>query len=84
MTVTVTGTVIRSDSGAVIAGASVRPQVRRRGTSTWTTVATVISSATGRLSYTHKPSWSPDYRWRYSGTTVHVGVDSAVRAVTRT
>ena len=79
--VTVTGKVVRASTGAAIAGATVQLYGRRKGTTTWTLLGTATSSAYGNLSYSHKPSWSLDYKWIYRNATGYLGSESSLRAV---
>ncbi|HEX5596456.1 MAG TPA: hypothetical protein VFX61_10635, partial [Micromonosporaceae bacterium] len=79
--VRVTGRLSRKDTGAVIAGASVQLYGRRKGSTSWVLLGTATSSSTGGLSFSHKPSWSLDYRWIYRGSPQFAGVVSANRAV---
>jgi type VII secretion-associated serine protease mycosin len=79
--VTVTGRLVRPDTGAAVAGAPVQLYGRRKGTSTWQLLGTATSSSTGFLSFGHKPSWSLDYLWRYDGSTAYLWAASAPRLV---
>jgi hypothetical protein len=72
-TVTVTGALRRSDSGAPIAGAQVGLYGRRVGTTTWQLLGTATSNADGELSRGHQPQWNLDYRWQYAGSPAHIG-----------
>ncbi|MBY8871819.1 S8 family serine peptidase [Micromonospora sp. PLK6-60] len=80
-TVQVSGKVLRKDNGAAIAGVPVELMARRKGTSTFTRVATVTSNSVGYVAFTHKPSWSVDYMWTYRGSGGFIGAPSAVRSV---
>jgi Bacterial Ig-like domain/FG-GAP-like repeat len=79
--VTVTGRLVRADTGAALAGAPVQLYVRRKGTTSWVLLGTPTTSSTGSLTFTHKPTWSLDYLWVYRGSTVFMGAGSALRAV---
>lgn len=81
-TVTITGKVTRRDSGAGLASVPVQLQYRRKGASTWSLLTTRTSSSTGTVSYAHKPGWSIEYRWVYSGTPQLMGTSSPARVVT--
>ncbi|MEV0153010.1 S8 family serine peptidase [Micromonospora sp. NPDC050686] len=80
-TVQVSGKVLRKDNGAAVAFVPVELMARRKGTSTFTRVATVTSNSVGYVAYTHKPSWSVEYMWTYRGSGGFIGVSSAVRSV---
>jgi hypothetical protein len=80
--VTVSGRLVRKDTGGPVAGATLQLYWRRVGTSTWTLTATRTSSSTGTFAYAHKPSASVDYMWVYRGSTALVGSSSALRRVT--
>jgi hypothetical protein len=79
--VTVTGKVVRADTGAAITGAPVQLYGRRKGTTTWTLIATATSNSYGNLAYSHKPSWSLDYKWVYRNSTTYAGSESSLRAL---
>ncbi|HEX2357747.1 MAG TPA: S8 family serine peptidase, partial [Micromonosporaceae bacterium] len=79
--VTVTGRLVRADTGAAIAGAPVQLLARHKGTTNWLLLGTPTSSSTGYLTFSHTPSWSLDYVWVYRGSTVFMGTGSPGRAV---
>ncbi|MFE9201941.1 hypothetical protein [Micromonospora sp. NPDC007230] len=79
--VTVTGTVVRADTRAAITGAPVLLYGRRAGTTTWTLIATATSDSSGKLSYSHTPSWSLDYKWIYGNSTAYGGSESSLHAL---
>ncbi|MBY8875992.1 hypothetical protein K7640_29615 [Micromonospora sp. PLK6-60] len=79
--VTVTGKLVRADTGAAIGGAAVQLYGRRKGTTTWTLIATATSNSSGNLAYSHKPSWSLDYKWVYRNSTSYQGSESTLRTV---
>ncbi len=80
--VTLSGRVVRKDTGKGVGGATVQLYWRRVGSSTWTLTATRTSSSTGAFSYAHKPAASVDYMWVYRGSSTLVGSSSALRRVT--
>jgi type VII secretion-associated serine protease mycosin len=79
--VTITGRLVRPDTGTVVSGVPVQLYGRRKSTTTWPLVGTVTSGSTGYLSFRHVPSWSLDYQWRYNGSTAYMGAVSATRLV---
>jgi hypothetical protein len=79
--VTVTGRLVRADTGAAIAGVPVQLLGRRKGTTSWVLLSTRTSSSTGYVAFSHKPAWSLDYLWVYRGSTVFMGAGSALRPV---
>ncbi|MEV0158266.1 fibronectin type III domain-containing protein [Micromonospora sp. NPDC050686] len=79
--VTVTGKLVRADTGAAIGGASVQLYGRRKGSTAWTLIATATSNSYGNLAYSHKPSWSLDYKWVYRNSVTYQGSESALRTV---
>ncbi|HEX7744290.1 MAG TPA: S8 family serine peptidase [Micromonosporaceae bacterium] len=79
--VTVTGRLVRADTGAAIAGVPVQLYGRRKGTTSWMLLGAPSSSSSGYLTFSHKPSWSLDYLWVYRGSTVFMGTGSPLRAV---
>lgn len=79
--VTVTGRLTRADNGAAIAATPVQLYARRKGSTTWSLIATPTTTSTGYLSYVHKPAWSLDYMWMYRGSSTFVGTTSAYRLV---
>ncbi|SCE80874.1 type VII secretion-associated serine protease mycosin [Micromonospora mirobrigensis] len=79
--VQVSGKVVRKDTGAAIAGVPVELMVRRKGTTTFSRIATVTSNSVGYVAYTHKPTWSAEYMWTYRGSGAFVGASSVLRSV---
>ncbi|HEX2770917.1 MAG TPA: FG-GAP-like repeat-containing protein, partial [Micromonosporaceae bacterium] len=79
--VSVTGRLTQADTGAAIAGAPVQLYWRRKGSTSWSLLATPTTSSTGYLSFSHKPPWSVDYHWVYRGSTAYTGDASPWRAV---
>jgi hypothetical protein len=79
--VTVYGKLVRPDTGAAIAGQPLQVYGRRKGTSTWTLLATPTSSGTGLVAFSTKPAYSTDYQWYYRGSAAYIGNTSAVRSV---
>lgn len=55
---------------------------RKKGSTTWTTVATGSADESGRYSFTRKPSVNYEYRAIFGGDTSHVGTTSAIGTVT--
>jgi hypothetical protein len=80
--VTISGRLLRAGTSTPLAGTPIRIDYRRKGTATWVALTTLTTDATGRVSYSHKPAWTVEYRWRYRGSTAYTGVGSATRAVT--
>ncbi|WP_323097561.1 S8 family serine peptidase [Intrasporangium sp. YIM S08009] len=80
--VTLSGRIVRKDTGKGVGGAAMQLYWRRVGTSTWTLTTTRTSSSTGAFSYAHKPTASVDYMWVYRGSSALVGSSSALRRVT--
>ncbi|MEU6074448.1 hypothetical protein [Micromonospora sp. NPDC047074] len=79
--VTVSGAAVRADTGAGIANAPVQLYGRRKGTSQWTLITTSTTDSSGEVSYSHKPSWGLDYKWRHRGSTAHLGSESGLTTV---
>ncbi|WP_076260311.1 S8 family serine peptidase [Intrasporangium flavum] len=80
--VTLSGRIVRKDTGKAVAGATMQLYWRRVGSATWTLTAVRTSSSTGTFSYAHKPGASVDYMWVYRGSSALVGSSSALRRVT--
>jgi len=80
--VTLSGRVVRRDTGKGVAGATMQLYWRQVGTSTWKLTTTRTSSSTGAFSYAHRPAVSVDYMWVYRGSSALVGSSSALRRVT--
>lgn len=80
-TVTVSGRLTRSDTGAGIPGVPVQLYARRKGTTSWLLVGAATSTGTGAVTLTHPPRWSVDYRWNYRGSGTFLGSASALRPV---
>ncbi|NEC65244.1 hypothetical protein G3I41_11395 [Streptomyces sp. SID9727] len=83
--VKVTGTLSRADWEALkyrgYGGQSVRLQFRKAGASAYTTVKTVKTTSSGRLSATVTASGPGSWRWFYPGTSTTAQVASAGAAV---
>jgi hypothetical protein len=62
-TVTLSGVLRNSTDNKPLVGHSVQLQTRVKGTSTWKKVTTVVSSSTGAVRATHKPTRISYYRW---------------------
>ncbi|KKD07076.1 hypothetical protein [Streptomyces sp. WM6386] len=82
-TITVTGKLTRADWEAYplpkyvnYAGQSVKLQFRKKSSSTYTTVKTIKSNASGNLSTTVKASVDGYYRYSFAGTTTTVAVNA--------
>ncbi|MEU2250144.1 hypothetical protein [Streptomyces sp. NPDC019224] len=84
--VKVTGTLSRADWEALkyrgYGGQSVQLQFRKAGTSAYTTVKTVRTNSSGRLSATVTASGSGSWRWFYPGTSTTAQIASAGDTVT--
>jgi hypothetical protein len=55
-------------------GVSAQPVVleaKRAGTSSWQTIGTSTTDASGILQRSVKPQWTGSWRWRYAGTTAY-------------
>lgn len=68
-------------SGALIKGTYITLQVRKAGTSTWSTVTT-FKQTTGTFSYKVQPKQATYYRWAFKGTGSHPAVNSSQGYVT--
>ncbi|MEV4660651.1 hypothetical protein AB0J85_01760 [Micromonospora echinofusca] len=79
--VTVSGAAVRADTGAGVADAPMQLYGRRKGTSQWTLITTLTTDSSGEVSYSHKPSWGLDYKWRHRGSTAHLGSESSLTTV---
>lgn len=64
---TIGGRMMKSGTSTGLSSLPVRLEQRKKGTSTWSLLATKTSSSTGGLSATVKPTASTDYRWRFLG-----------------
>jgi len=80
-TVTVTGRVVRPDTGAGIAGQPMQLYGRRKGTTAWTLLGTVTSNGTGAVALANKPAWSTEFYWSYRNSSTYIGNASGVRTV---
>jgi hypothetical protein len=80
-TTTVTGKLVRSDTGAAVAGATVQLLAGQKGTTTWRLLGTRTTSSTGVASVAHKPAAGQDYQWTYAGTSSLLGARSALASV---
>jgi type VII secretion-associated serine protease mycosin len=81
-TVTLTGKLVRKDTGAGLAGVPVQLYGRYKGASSDTLIATVTSSTGGALRHTHKPTKGVTYKWVYRGSSTLTGSVSPLRTVT--
>jgi subtilisin family serine protease len=79
--VTIQGRLTASSTGAALAGRSVQLLVRSGGTSAWTRVATLTTTSTGAVSFTHQPQWNAEYALRFRGSQGHLGSQSSAVAV---
>jgi hypothetical protein len=59
----VTGRLTKPDGTTAIAGEPLTLQMRRKGTSSWSTVGTVTTASDGRVRKDVKPTWSAEFRW---------------------
>jgi hypothetical protein len=80
-TTTVRGQLVRRDNATPLAGAPVQLYAKTKGTSTWTLLSTVTSTATGTLAWSGRPTVTRTYRWQYNGAPGVVGTPSATPAV---
>lgn len=80
--VTVTGKLVRKDTGAGLAGVPVQLYGRYKGATSDTLVATVTSGTGGALTYTHRPTKGVTYKWVYRGSSTLTGSVSPLRGVT--
>jgi Zn-dependent metalloprotease len=78
---TISGKLVTSGTSTVIPYYPVRLEWRKKGTSTWTLLATKSSLSTGAFSATVKPTASTEYRWRFLGTNGWIASTSATKAV---
>ncbi|MEV0153011.1 S8 family serine peptidase [Micromonospora sp. NPDC050686] len=86
--VTLTGRLVRTDTGAPIAGVPVELHARRKGTTTFTYLGSVTTTSTGSLTYARlRPEYSTEYKWVFRGSNdkatgqAHVGAASALKLV---
>ncbi|MEU6644373.1 M4 family metallopeptidase [Saccharomonospora sp. NPDC046836] len=79
----ISGKVVRSDNGVAYKGWAIRLEGRRKGTSTWSLVATGYTGTGGAYSFTRRPVASWEYRVVYrSGNSSYLGSISPSRTVT--
>jgi hypothetical protein len=64
---TVGGRMVRSGTSTGVPAVPVRIERRKKGATTWALLGTKISSSTGAVSATVKPTASTEYRWRFLG-----------------
>ncbi|MEV8373467.1 DUF1906 domain-containing protein [Kribbella sp. NPDC056861] len=79
--VTLSSQVKQANTGAALAGVPVTLYSKAINASKWTTVATVMSSATGAVSSVQKPGVSTAYMWAYNGSADLLGSGSAAVTV---
>jgi hypothetical protein len=80
-TVTLSGTLTRVDTGASLSGRPVVLQVRPQGGSSWTKLAELKSSSSGKVSHQHAPKRNVEYRLQFSGAGSNMGDRSSVTKV---
>lgn len=80
--VTLTGKLVRKDTGAGLPGVPVQLYGRYKGATSDTLVTTVTSGTGGALTYTHKPTKGVTYKWVYRGSSTLTGSVSPLRSVT--
>ncbi|MFP3713778.1 DVUA0089 family protein [Puerhibacterium sp. TATVAM-FAB25] len=80
--VTLTGRLVRKDTGGGLSGLPVQLYGRDKGASSDTLIATVTSGTGGALTYTHKPTKGVTYKWVYRGSGTLTGSVSPLRTVT--
>jgi hypothetical protein len=79
--VTVTGNLTRLDTGGPLAGLPVSLYARTKNSTAWREVIRLTSSATGTVSYVHKPTVSTIYEWGYNGSPDLLGSRTADKLV---
>ncbi|MGR6316796.1 S8 family serine peptidase [Micromonospora soli] len=80
--VTLTGKLVRKDTGAGLAGLPVQLYGKYKGASSYTLITTVTSGTGGALTYTHKPAKGVSYEWLYRGSSSLTGSVTPLRTVT--
>lgn len=79
----VSGKLYRVDNGKGLAGKSIRVQARRKGTTSWATIASRTTSSTGTFWLSVKPTATTEYRVvYYSGNWAYLGTVSGVGTIT--
>lgn len=75
--------VVTGTDGAPVVGREVTVQVRKRGSTTWSTVARLVTDRSGAAAATHRPVWNAEYRAVFGGTSsgTVTGNTSGVRRV---
>ncbi|WP_238165628.1 S8 family serine peptidase [Kribbella caucasensis] len=66
--VTLSGSVVRVDTKAPLAGVPVSLYGRNKNSSTWREITRVTTSPTGTYSVTYKPNYSTVFAWGYNGS----------------
>jgi len=79
--VTLSGRLVTSATSSALGGQPVDVLVRRRGTTSWSRIATATTTSTGQVSVRHTPAWNADYALRFRGRGAYLGADSAVSPV---
>jgi serine protease len=79
--VSLSGKVTRLDTGAPLAGVPVSLYARTKNSTVWREVTRPTSSATGTVSYVHKPTVSTIYQWGYNGSPDLLGSRTADKLV---
>lgn len=64
-----------------LAGSGVSLYARKRGTTTWRYVRTVLTAADGYAATTSAPSSHTEYQWRFAGDAGFTGATSATKTV---
>jgi spore germination protein len=73
---TVTGRLKRVTGGAAVAGATVKLQRKDAGTTTWATVGTAKTSASGGVSFRVTPTVNTQFRMSFAGTWTYAATTS--------
>jgi serine protease len=71
--VTLSGSVVRVDTKAPLAGVLVSLYGRNKNSSTWREITRVTTSATGTYSVTYQPTYSTIFAWGYNGSPALLG-----------
>ncbi|GAA1522457.1 S8 family serine peptidase [Kribbella lupini] len=71
--VTLSGSVVRVDTKAPLAGVLVSLYGRNKNSSTWREITRVTTSATGTYSVTYQPTYSTIFAWGYNGSPQLLG-----------
>ncbi|ADB33324.1 peptidase S8 and S53 subtilisin kexin sedolisin [Kribbella flavida DSM 17836] len=71
--VTLSGSAVRVDTKAPLAGVPVSLYGRNKNSSTWREITRVATSATGQYSVSYQPTYSTVFAWGYNGSATLLG-----------